>query len=205
MKSHEDVRGVVRRRNKRDKKLGAIAMSISEEGKSLPRDRPRTLLRHIHDNHLLDYQWFYVTNSHTYVIVENLRNALTNYDQNFAIALTEDSHENGQFNCALTGSGYVLSREALKIFGEADYRSEDCNKEFVNKKVSWMGLQITFKNVRSASNLYVYEFFLYKLQVYGVDGRFWGPKVPLLPPDLNAIPQEILNSQWEPHMLASAK
>ncbi|XP_066979027.1 glycoprotein-N-acetylgalactosamine 3-beta-galactosyltransferase 1-like [Macrobrachium rosenbergii] len=51
---------------------------------------------------------------------------------------------------------------------------------------------VSFHDMKDESHLYIIEFFIYRLQLFGVEGRFRGPEVAPLPPDVSAIPVEVL-------------
>ncbi|XP_066969174.1 glycoprotein-N-acetylgalactosamine 3-beta-galactosyltransferase 1-like [Macrobrachium rosenbergii] len=51
---------------------------------------------------------------------------------------------------------------------------------------------VSFHDLKDESHLYIIEFFIYRLQLFGVEGRFKGPEIAPLPPDVSAIPGEVL-------------
>ncbi|XP_064120344.1 glycoprotein-N-acetylgalactosamine 3-beta-galactosyltransferase 1-like [Macrobrachium nipponense] len=181
--------------------------------------------------------------------MENLRYVLAPYDPDFPIALGERFIENGNRDRSYLGggSGYVLSRGALRVYGEVAYENETlCQKEPIGpedvtlgvcmtssgillgdtrdqfgkhrfhqniprdyiegKWQSWYpnvtlygsgkGIEslsetsISFHNLKSDSDLYVLEYFIYILKLFNVEGRFTGPSVAPLPPDVDSAPEE---------------
>ncbi|XP_064119405.1 glycoprotein-N-acetylgalactosamine 3-beta-galactosyltransferase 1-B-like [Macrobrachium nipponense] len=51
---------------------------------------------------------------------------------------------------------------------------------------------VSFHNLKDESDLYTLEFFIYRLQLFGVSGRFKGPQIAPLPPDISGIPVQVL-------------
>lgn len=57
---------------------------------------------------------------------------------------------------------------------------------------------VSFHKLKDVSNLYAIEFYIYRLQVYGLE-RVFTAKVPApLPPDIEAIPQQVLERFGHP-------
>jgi len=72
-------------------------------------------LRYVYEHYFNDFDWFIKADDDTYVIIENLRNFVSNYDSGSAIyfgskfKLNEVTYMSG-------GAGYVLSRGTLRRF-----------------------------------------------------------------------------------------
>ncbi|XP_068237421.1 glycoprotein-N-acetylgalactosamine 3-beta-galactosyltransferase 1-like isoform X2 [Palaemon carinicauda] len=221
-----------------------------ENNKSFLWGKTRESLKYLYDHYINEFQWFYKADVDTYAIVENLRYILTPYDPEFPIALGQRALARGRNKDYFAGgAGYVLSKGALKIYGEVTYHdggictkrpkgSEDvtlgrCLKksgilfgdtrdelgrhrfyqylpqdhikgdklDFYNVRFlykydkgidSLSETTATFHRLKDPSLLYALEFFIYKLQLFGVEGRFKGPNTALLPPDTDAVPYEVL-------------
>ncbi|XP_064120346.1 glycoprotein-N-acetylgalactosamine 3-beta-galactosyltransferase 1-like [Macrobrachium nipponense] len=57
---------------------------------------------------------------------------------------------------------------------------------------------VSFHDMKDESHLYIIEFFIYRLQLFGVEGRFNGPLIAPLPPDITAIPLEVMMRYQQP-------
>ncbi|XP_066979404.1 glycoprotein-N-acetylgalactosamine 3-beta-galactosyltransferase 1-like isoform X2 [Macrobrachium rosenbergii] len=126
-----------------DADLGSVQVkTYLQNGKEVLWLKTRETFKHLFDRHLQDFDWFFKADVDTYVIVENLRYVLTPYDPNFPIALGERAHVDGNTNYSFLsgGAGYVLSRAALKIFGEVAYpETNPCHERAIANEDVMMG------------------------------------------------------------------
>ncbi|VDM17564.1 unnamed protein product [Hydatigera taeniaeformis] len=92
--------------------------AIDEESRTLLWAKIRQAMVHIYTNSLNDYDFFLKADDDTYVIVENLRFFLSNRDPNVPTLMGRRfNYSKGSFFPS-GGSGYVLSRAALKMIVE---------------------------------------------------------------------------------------
>lgn len=109
-----------------DSDLGAVALNVSEGRQNLW-GKTKQAFKYVYDNHRQDADWFLKADDDTFVIVENLRNLLKDYDT------TEEIHFGHRFKYLggyfAGGSGYVLSQGALKRFVEKGIDNSTMCKE----------------------------------------------------------------------------
>lgn len=73
--------------------------------------------QYIYDHHYDDADWFMKTDDDTFVILENLRYLLSDYNTTEPIYFGHRFRELVASGYASGGAGYVISKEALKRFG----------------------------------------------------------------------------------------
>jgi len=96
-----------------DAGLGAIKLDV-KNGKGGLWDKVRLASKHVFDNHFDDFDWFMKADDDTFVIVENLKEMLSEYDTNNPIMFGHPLKALGGYFSG--GAGYVLSKEALRRF-----------------------------------------------------------------------------------------
>merc|ERR1719495_789525 len=109
-----------------DKELGAVALNISE-GRQKLLGKTKQGFKYVYENHLEDADWFMKADDDTFVVVENLRNLLKDYNTNDPIGFGHNfKYLGGYFS---GGAGYVLSKEALKRFTQVGLKNSSLCKE----------------------------------------------------------------------------
>lgn len=115
--------------------MGTIGLPVKEGRENLGL-KTREAFKYVHKNHFHEADWFIKVDDDTYVFMENLRYMLYAYSPQMPI------HFGHKFNVSTElkrgffsgGSGYVLSKEALRMFIEiglpdrcsfTDFDSED--------------------------------------------------------------------------------
>ncbi|XP_059178835.1 glycoprotein-N-acetylgalactosamine 3-beta-galactosyltransferase 1-like [Physella acuta] len=115
-----------------NKTFPAIGLNVSEGRKHLMAKTSKAF-RYVYENHFNDADWFMKADDDTYLIVENLKYFLSgeNYSepvyfgQLFALwghPVLKQGYQTG-------GAGYVLSKEALRRFGEGSQKEIYCHKD----------------------------------------------------------------------------
>ena len=99
------------------------AFSVGDfRGKEFLNLRLQRSLRVVFDKFMSGFDWLYVSDDDTYVIVENLRYFLATFDHNnphylgYAYPTTHDGKT--MYSFAHGGSGYALSRATLRLYIE---------------------------------------------------------------------------------------
>ena len=78
-----------------DEELGAIQLDGSTEGRQGLWGKTKRAFKHIYENHYQEYDWFLKADDDTFVIVENLKSFLSNYDKEQAIHFGHEFKYNG--------------------------------------------------------------------------------------------------------------
>ncbi|OWA53078.1 putative Glycoprotein-N-acetylgalactosamine 3-beta-galactosyltransferase 1 [Hypsibius exemplaris] len=99
------------------------------EGRDYLWGKTKFALGHIYNNTLKDYDWFLKADDDTFVIMENLRRFLSNYSHADPLyfgcqfsPFTPQGYMSG-------GAGYVLSREAVRLFVEEGLAKGVCRTD----------------------------------------------------------------------------
>lgn len=107
-----------------DTLLPTVVLNVSE-GYTFLWEKTLSAINHLHRHNYNDADWFYKADDDTYAVIENLRFALLNFKPSDPVLIgnlfrpgddLHDQHVNG-------GSGYVLSRAALRLLAE---KGNDC-------------------------------------------------------------------------------
>ncbi|XP_070179067.1 uncharacterized protein [Littorina saxatilis] len=118
--------------SKNDPDLPAIGLNVTE-GRTHLMEKTNRAFRYIYDNHMDDADWFMKVDDDTYVIMENLRYLLSGENSSEPLFLGHHFHLRYRSRGAGTmkylhyqsgGAGYVISKEALRRFGEKDDDTE---------------------------------------------------------------------------------
>ncbi|XP_046362295.2 glycoprotein-N-acetylgalactosamine 3-beta-galactosyltransferase 1-like [Haliotis rufescens] len=108
-----------------NKALSVIGLNVSE-GRSHLTDKTYHAFRYVYKHYFNQADWFLKADDDTYVIVDNLKFYLSKFDKNQGLyfgatfsRVTPQGYNSG-------GAGYVLSKEALKKFGERGSNNTAC-------------------------------------------------------------------------------
>ncbi|KAI8119306.1 Glycoprotein-N-acetylgalactosamine 3-beta-galactosyltransferase 1 [Lucilia cuprina] len=106
--------------SKEDKALGAIDLKAGE-GRGNLWNKTREAFKYVYDHHFNEYDWFLKADDDTYVIMENLRAFLYSMSPNAAVYFGSKFKPHVRQGYMSGGAGYVLSKEALRLFAEHAY------------------------------------------------------------------------------------
>ncbi|XP_046542335.1 glycoprotein-N-acetylgalactosamine 3-beta-galactosyltransferase 1-B-like, partial [Haliotis rubra] len=111
-----------------DPKFPTIGLNVSEGRKHLTA-KTMQAFRYIYENHFDDADWFMKADDDTYVILENLRYFLTSQNKSEPVffghhfkVIVKQGYYSG-------GGGYVLSKEALRRYGEKGHDPTLCRPD----------------------------------------------------------------------------
>ena len=110
-----------------NEKYGVVAIDVKEGRNHLTR---KTLggFHYVYKHHLDDADWFLKADDDTYVILENLRYMLSEEDTSEPVYFGHHFKSIGTYPYSSGGSGFVVSKEALRRFGRAPSLSRLCRQ-----------------------------------------------------------------------------
>jgi glycoprotein-N-acetylgalactosamine 3-beta-galactosyltransferase len=116
--------------SKDDAEFPAIGIK-TEEGREHLTAKTMHAFSYIYEHHINDADWFMKADDDTYVIVENLRLLLAEHSPDEPVFFGHHFHvivqPQGYFS---GGAGYVLSKEALKRFGQTGFHNHSlCHED----------------------------------------------------------------------------
>ncbi|XP_041379385.1 glycoprotein-N-acetylgalactosamine 3-beta-galactosyltransferase 1-like [Gigantopelta aegis] len=106
---------------------GIVAINVSE-GRGQLTQKTLGGFHYVYKHHLDDADWFLKADDDTYVIMENLRYFLSQKDTNEPVYFGHHFNSIGTFEYSSGGSGFVVSKEALKRYGRAGSDPKVCRQ-----------------------------------------------------------------------------
>ena len=114
-----------------------------EEGRQGLWGKTKKGFKYVYDHHFSEFDWFLKADDDTFMIIENLKALLVDYDTNSPIHFGHHFKYLGGYFAG--GAGYVLGREALRRFvvnginNASICHQEDNGDEDVNlgEKIKW--------------------------------------------------------------------
>lgn len=122
--------------NLTDVTLGAVNMlHRGPESYKNMWEKVRSTWSYVYQHYLRDYDWFYIAGDNTFVVAENLKNALVEYpiDEKpmyVGFAMTRTPYKRKSY-CG-GGAGYTLNREAVRVLIEERYSKSFCGVDLEN-------------------------------------------------------------------------
>ncbi|XP_059148647.1 glycoprotein-N-acetylgalactosamine 3-beta-galactosyltransferase 1-like [Physella acuta] len=118
-----------------DPEFPAVGLDVPE-GRDHLTAKTMKAFKYLYDHHMEDADWFLKADDDTYVIVENLRYLLLNEDPTQPIFFGQKFKAYVREGYASGGAGYVLSKEALRRYGEIGSKdSKICLKDIGSEDV----------------------------------------------------------------------
>lgn len=109
----------------KDDNLGTVSLPVKEEYRYLW-NKTKNSFRYMYENHLDDMDWFLKADDDTYLIPENLRYLLYQYDTETPVYFGFRFKPYVRQGYMAGGAGYVLSKEALRRFVEKGLGEKIC-------------------------------------------------------------------------------
>ena len=105
--------------SKSDDELPTVALKLGEGGDNYTHlwGKTKSAFRYVYQNHFDDYDWFLKTDDDTFMIMENLRYFLKDYNSSDPVYFGR-RYKTFVKQGYMSGAGYVLSKEALRRFVE---------------------------------------------------------------------------------------
>jgi glycoprotein-N-acetylgalactosamine 3-beta-galactosyltransferase len=116
--------------NKTDKKVGAVDLShLGNESYQSMYQKVRSIWAYVHRHYLMKYDFFFIGGDDVFVIAENLKHSLKDYDPDktplyLGGAMTRHPLIRKRY-CG-GGSGYVLNRACLRVLVEQMFDKPEC-------------------------------------------------------------------------------
>jgi len=155
-----------------DDELGAVALPSISSGRASLWNKTRKAFTYVWENHREDADWFIKADDDTFVIMENLKNLLVDYDPEEPMIFGHRFKYFGGYMAG--GSGYVLSKSALSTFVEEVKSPKKC----LDPGFEWGGEDVRMGQCMTKLNVTVGD-----SRDSGGRARFmiWNPREHLIP------------------------
>ena len=100
-----------------DDDLPSVKLKVGE-GRDNLWGKTKLAFRHVYQHHFEDYDWFVKADDDTYMVIENLRYLLKDYNSSYPLYFGRKFKPYVKQGYMSGGAGYVLSKEALRRFVE---------------------------------------------------------------------------------------
>jgi len=107
-----------------DDDLGAVALQNISSGRASLWNKTRAAFTYVWEKHREEADWFIKADDDTYVIMENLKHLLVEYDSDRPMIFGHRFKYFGGYMAG--GSGYVLSKAALDLFVSEVGNPKEC-------------------------------------------------------------------------------
>ena len=106
--------------SKADDDVPTVKLELGEGGDNYNYlwGKTKSAFRYVYQNHFEDYDWFLKTDDDSYLIMENLRYFLKDYNSSDPVYFGRRYKTFVKQGYMSGGAGYVLSKEALRRFVE---------------------------------------------------------------------------------------
>ena len=110
-----------------NEEMGVVGINVSE-GREHLTEKTLGGFHYVYKHHFNDADWFLKADDDTYVIMENLRYLLSAEDTTQPIYFGHHFKAKNVFDFSSGGSGFVVSKEALRRFGRSGSDSKVCRQ-----------------------------------------------------------------------------
>ncbi|XP_033639890.1 glycoprotein-N-acetylgalactosamine 3-beta-galactosyltransferase 1-like [Asterias rubens] len=144
--------------SKADPTFPAIGLPV-EEGRKNLWNKTLNAFNYIYQNHFNDADWFMKADDDTYVIVDNLRYFLSDKNSSEGVYFGHRFRSFSKEGYMSGGAGYVMSKEALRLFGTkgksdnaCSLNSKACGKSINDPEDAKMGQCLTAVGVHTGES-----------------------------------------------------